>query len=122
MAHSGEELMRVYTICYYYYFFLICIIHLFCSSSSASSFVFFRLLSLLLLPSSSSCGRLPLFGRRGRLPFFLGRRGGLPFLAGGRLLFRQEVCCLFGRIFFQRGGDIACMCGGCSGGVFVVCH
>ena len=39
----------------------------------------------------------------------------LPLLAG-------EVCCLFLAGFFPHGGDIACMCEGCGGRVFVVCH
>ena len=80
-------------------------------------FFFLLLLPLPLLPASSpsfSCSW-------GRLPFLAGEVSCL-FLAGElNCLFWQEVGCLFGRIF-QRGGDIACMCEGCSGGVFVVCH
>ena len=89
VAHSGEELMRVYTICYYlfYYVFFVVVVALLLLLLSSS----FRLLSLLLLPASSSCGRLP---------FLAGKVGCLFFLAGEvDCLFWQEVGCLFGRIF-----------------------
>ena len=111
MAHSGEELMRVYFIISFYFLLSIHFVLLLLSSSfSASS-----------SSASSSCFSFFFL-------FFLGvgchfgRRGKLPFLAGEvNCLFWQEVGCLFGRIFL-RGGDIACMYEGCSGGVFVVCQ
>ena len=91
VAHSGEELMRVYTI--YYIFFLSFIIYLFCSFASSFFFFlcfffcfFFFLLLLRLLFLHI---------------FFLVLLGGrLPFLAGEvNCLFWQEIGCLFGRIF-----------------------
>ena len=88
-------------------------------------FCFFFLLLSLLLPllrlhasflSSFSCSSW------GRLPFLAGEVSGSFFgRRGKQSFFWQEVGCLFGRIF-PRGGDIACMCEGCSGGVFVVCQ
>ena len=94
----GLHYLLLLSICLFIYLY----IYLFIFSSSASSFFFF--LPLLLLPACSSSW--------GRLPFWAGDVD---------CLFGQEVDCLSGRIF-PRGGDIACMCEGCSGGVFVICH
>ena len=107
MAHSGEELMRVYII---YLFICFC-------SSSASFFFFLCFFFLFLLPASSSWGRLPFLA--GEVGCLFWQEVGCLFLAGkvGYLFFfLQEVGCLFGRIIFPRGVDIACMCEGCSGG------